>query len=116
MEEKIVVWDTTTGQKVGNLGGDAYDTILLAINPAGTLLATRDLQGRAMVWDYEKGKVLLRVPGSEHVDTVTFTPDGTRLITGAFDYRNDRIGVGPVKVWDYRSGKVLKTFPANGVK
>src|SRR5262249_47579298 len=59
--------------------------------------------GEAKVWDARTGMPLLNLKGPGYVWSVSYSPDGTRIVTGG-------AGLGhPVeaKVWDARTGNSL---------
>src|SRR5262249_8445230 len=56
--------------------------------------------GEATVWDAEKGTALLELKGhTGNVNSVAFSPDGKRVVTGTADRT--------VRVWDARTGTTL---------
>jgi WD40 repeat protein/tetratricopeptide (TPR) repeat protein len=56
--------------------------------------------GEVKVWDVQSGQQVLSLVGHKGVvNSVAFSPDGTRLATGSFDQT--------VKVWDAQSGRQL---------
>jgi WD40 repeat protein len=57
-----------------------------AYSPSGDLLATV-VNSRLQVWDPRNGRLLrqTKVPGIDHVEAVTFTPDGSWVVVGDTD-------------------------------
>ena len=94
------VWDTATGKFLFRLEG--HDNVLLlrmAFSPDGTRIATADVGGffATKVWDAATGRMLLslkndQVPRPPQVTTLSFSPDGHRLMLQTRD------GQGPS--WD----------------
>ena len=52
------------------------------------------------MWDARTGHLLLELKGQTgRVDSVSFSPDGTRILTGSWDKT--------ARVWDARTGQLL---------
>ncbi|KAK9465521.1 WD40-repeat-containing domain protein [Lipomyces arxii] len=59
--------------------------------------------GQLLVWEWQSESYILKQQGHyDSIDCLTYTPDGSRIITGADD--------GKIKVWDAASGFALVTF------
>ena len=64
---------------------------------------TGSTDATAKVWDAKSGQELLTLKGHFYgVNSVAFSPDGTRIVTGGAD--------ATAKVWDAKSGKELLTL------
>jgi periodic tryptophan protein 2 len=76
----------------------------VAINQTGEWLALGSSQtGQLLVWEHASESNVLKQ--SSHLDamtTLTYSPDSTRIITGADD--------GLIKIWDVASGFHIATF------
>lgn len=76
----------------------------VAVNPSGEWLAFGSTKtGQLLVWEYASESNILKQ--SSHLDTMTtlsYSPDSTRIITGADD--------GLIKIWDISSGFHIATF------
>jgi WD40 repeat protein len=81
----------------------------LALNPAGTRIASASFDGTAKLWDLESGKLIRTFSNHKGVvGSVTWSPDGKILATsGAEDTA--------IKIWDTDSGKEVRTI-ATGQK
>ena len=86
--------------------GHARCVSSVAINPAGTLVASTDVVGRLLVWDIHSGEVRHEIFHAAPVNDVTFSPDG-RLVAvavggesarGTWDTENS------VRLWDVETG------------
>jgi WD40 repeat protein len=93
-EGTIILWDINgnvfkqRGQTM-NVSGPPR---MLAFNPKGTLLAAGGSQGFAYLWDTAKTQEVARIPhGSNPVNSVTFSIDGTQLYTASRKV---------VRIWD----------------
>lgn len=76
----------------------------VSINPSGEWLALGSSKtGQLLVWEHQSESNILKQ--SSHLDTMTtlsFSPDSSRIITGADD--------GLIKIWDVLSGFHIATF------
>src|SRR5262249_59310285 len=64
---------------------------------------TSSWDGTAKIWDLSTGKELRTLVGhASTINTVVFSPDGTRLATASDD--------GTAKVWDADTAKLLLTL------
>ena len=76
----------------------------VAVNPSGEWLAFGSAKtGQLLVWEHASESNILKQ--SSHLDTMTtlsYSPDSTRIITGADD--------GLIKIWDISSGFHIATF------
>ena len=69
----------------------------------GKRIATAGEDKTAMIWDANKGVILLTLRGfTKGVSSVAFSPDDKFLLTGGYD--------NSVKLWDANTGKVVRRF------
>jgi WD40 repeat protein len=83
-----------------------------AAHPDGTKVATADRACAVTVWDARTGTAgltLTEPPGFSRY--VSFSRDGTRLVTGGLETTKDGEKPGPVRVYDAATGTLLKTLP-----
>jgi WD40 repeat protein len=106
--QEVILWDAQTGALRQRLTGFADRVVALAYSPNGKWLATGGgaptEDGEIKVFDAATGKVVTDIKNG-HSDTVfgvCFSPDNTKLATGAADKF--------VKVFEVPSGKFLKAF------
>jgi WD40 repeat protein len=89
----IKVWDVNTKQEILSLKGPQLELNKIAVSPDNRLVATANREGTIMIIDIIQGKILSTLEGHQGwVQSVTFSPDGQTLYSGA----EDKI----VKVWD----------------
>src|SRR5262249_51343770 len=117
---EATVWDARTGTALVVLKGFKGTVRSVAFSRDSTRIVTGGVAaqkpgrrggivvsaGAATVWDARTGEALLELKGlKEGVNSVAFSPDGSRIITGAVQDSQD--GGTEVKVWDARTGAVL---------
>jgi WD40 repeat protein len=112
---KAMVWDARAGLPKFALKGIKGAVLSVAISPDGTRIVTgggADLgrpgekkPGAATVWDARTGTPLVELQGlNEPVNSVAFSPDGTRILTAAAFVNR---GGAELKVWDATTGTAL---------
>jgi WD40 repeat protein len=106
--QEVILWDAQTGMLRQRITGFADRVVALGFSPNSKLLATGGgaptEDGEIKVLEVPSGKVVADIKNG-HSDTVfgvAFSPDGTKLATGAADKF--------VKVFEMPSGKFLKSF------
>ena len=108
IDQTVKLWDVATGQEMltlkrPNVGYSPYARSTgLAFSPGGTLLAAGS-GAKVKVWDAATGKERLILSGhTGGVNSVAFSPDGTRLASASEDQT--------VKVWDAVTGQEMLTL------
>ena len=106
--QEVVLWDAQTGALRQRIAGFADRVVALCFSPNSKLLATGGgaptEDGEIKIVEVPSGKLVADIKNG-HSDTVfgvSFSPDGTKLATGAADKF--------VKVFEIPSGKFLKSF------
>jgi WD40 repeat protein len=116
----VTVSDIAPSRELLTLSGHTDWVWGVAFSPDGTRIATAGFDQTAKVWDISTalreaslgdnagattGQVLFTLPEGAHTDwvnTVAFSPDGTRLATASND--------ATAKVWDLTTGRELFTL------
>jgi len=101
-QDKIRVFDVTSGQVVGAPIPTGRGVRALALSADGTLLAIADADRAIKLWDLATGQPLgQNLKGhADDVTTLAFSPDGRRLASGAGGYWSSD---NTVRLWDVRT-------------
>lgn len=95
----ISLWDVASGNELRTLEGDSFEGSCAAFAPDGKTLASSGSSG-IKLWDVTKGRILRTLGEDSSIKDLTFSPDGSTLLSRGED----------VKLWDLRSGRELNTF------
>ena len=106
----VKFWNTRTGQHVSTLRKTGVWS--MALSPDGETLASGSFDGTVKLSDVRSGRrvAILRGHGGS-VDSVAFSPDGTKFAAGARD--DDQQSLGIVKLWEFppKAWDVLRQQP-----
>ena len=104
LQEKVLLWDLKTGNRVGSVpiaGGSGKELAFsptLAVSQDGLTLASFSGLGMVSLWDCTTGQQRTTLP-RYGIWCMGFSPDGTLLATGSTD--------GKATIWDTASGKEI---------
>jgi WD40 repeat protein len=100
------VWDIGADKEVLTLTGDGH---LTAFSPDGITLATDDaVQGVPLLWDSQTGEQLTAFTGiGGGIHSLTFSPDGKRLVTGSNDFT--------ARIWDVEKKQAVLTLSGHSL-
>jgi len=111
---QIIIWDYQTGEQIAKLvfsDNDAMFINYVEWSPDGSKIAGSSDESFAQVWDTHTWEPLYTVHHQPpaFVGPATWSPDGTRLLTGA---GNDEQGAKDTtaRIWDGETGKELLIF------
>jgi len=110
------IWDSKTDKLIYTLGGilsGQWKAITSAsFSPDGNWVVTGSYDETATIWSLQKRRLLSpktwwrsnkRLRGhNREVNSVSFSPDGKRVLTGSSD--------GTAKIWDSKTGKLIHTL------
>jgi RNA polymerase sigma factor (sigma-70 family) len=87
-----------------------FSVTSVAFSPDGKMLASGEQDNRIHLWEVSTGKELaqlhgdpIRVPGAEGIDSLAFSPDGTKLVAGG-------PGASTILLWEVATGRILRRF------
>jgi tRNA A-37 threonylcarbamoyl transferase component Bud32 len=102
-DQLVKIWDASTGAEIHSFRQDQI-AWSVAYSPDGRYL-TSSQPGAVRTWDLATGKeVLPRKDFTDHVQSVLYSPDGTRLAATSW--------IELVKVWDVTTGQPLRLLKA----
>ncbi|KAG2128626.1 uncharacterized protein EDB93DRAFT_168427 [Suillus bovinus] len=79
-------WNTSTWQQVGHpWKGHTEHINAIAINPAGTLVASASVDHHVRLWQFSDGRTIAIFQHSFIPRCVTFSMDGKHLLSGGYD-------------------------------
>jgi len=105
----IKLWDVRSRRSKATLQATDAEIRSVAISSDGKMIAAGIRYGTIKLWLNQKPLVDFKAHESD-VWSITFTPDGSKLISGDGDWNKP----GKVKFWDAHSGKLLGSFEHSG--
>jgi len=100
------LWDPETGDLMQGFPEDIYDAgwpRSVDFSRDGKLVAGEEFSS-ARVWTVEHSQIVSEIP-QQRVNALAFSPDGSRLVTGAKD--------GSIRAWDPQTGRPLASLSSN---
>ncbi|KAG2743279.1 WD40 repeat-like protein [Suillus brevipes Sb2] len=116
---KVRLWDIETKKVIAKWKGHSDVVCALCWSADGERVASGSHDGTARVWDVKTGQNILTIKtgntlvyaliktGHKWVLAVTYSPDSSKLATGADD---EDVTVTEVKIWDAKTGELLNTL------
>ncbi|MCE9608154.1 MAG: hypothetical protein K8U03_24990 [Planctomycetia bacterium] len=121
VDQKVCLWSTADGKKLGELLGHGEDVYSVAYHPDGKSLVSGDLKGTVKVWDLAAGKssrqfdakilyMLSMIQDVGGARTLAFDAAGKKLAVGGGQPESGGFVTGTpvVYVFDWASGKELQ--------
>jgi WD40 repeat protein len=109
----VAIIDLSTGLAVGHLPqGSIVQS--LAASPGGELVAVGSCGHAIQLWDIKSRGLVRRIAlTQECAESLSFSPDGALLATGAYGCS----GGNGLQVWDVRTGKLVRELvPGSGIR
>jgi len=113
---EVILWDTTSGDKIATLSGDSVGTTIgynlgvgqISFSPDGKHLATANMDGAPTIWDLNTyQKVTSLEADMLPPKAIAYNPGGGTLATAGDE--------GTVRVWDARQGMELLSLNLGGI-
>ena len=102
-DNKIKIWDFTTGKEIRTLLEASIPINYFAMTPNWREIATEGADNTIDIWDFTTGKKIRTLKGhSSYVNYVLMTHDGKKLASASAD--------NTIKIWDVSTGKELLTL------
>lgn len=103
LDDRIIVWDPGSGERLGTLTGHTKAINCLATSPDGKTLISCSDDDTIKLWQLPMGKLLRSISGhSRDVNSVAVSPDGKFFASGSEDRT--------VCVWRLPTGESLRSF------
>ncbi len=103
LDDRIMLWDLTTGERLGILTGHSKPINCLATSPDGKTLISCSDDDTIKIWQLPNGAMLRSLAGhSRDVNSVAISPDGQFFASGSEDRT--------VCVWRTKTGELLQSF------
>ena len=103
LDDRIILWDVTTGERLGILIGHSKPINSLATSPDGKTLISCSDDDTIKIWQLPNGAMLRSLSGhSRDVNSVAISPDGQFFASGSEDRT--------VCVWRTKTGELLQSF------
>lgn len=107
----VSLFDLATGKQLAELDAEQQTIQWLRFSPDSSKLATSGRHDKwkdiVRVWDTRTGSLLFEFPSHSYRQDLSFSPDGTFLVTVGSDRSTDTTTIG---LWDAVSGEELYTF------
>lgn len=110
----VVFWDLVSLQRLTKRYGHGKRIQSLAMTQDGQSVASGSEDQTVRVWDFATQKTKLTIPHGAPVHFVTFSPDGTKLLTSTIDPRGWQFA-SRLRLWDTSTGKLLSELQGHQV-
>lgn len=108
-ENKVFVWDFSSGELLAELEGHTNQLTGLAFDNSSERLVSSSMDQTLRLWDWKSGQAIHVFRGhAGPVYSVTFNPDGTRLASGS----NDETA----RLWSAETGEQLAVLRGHGAQ
>ena len=101
-DNTVRVLEAATGKEILRVKHGAIASV--ALSPAGKRVASGGWNGTVRVWDVGTGRQIARFDHDAAVTSVTFSPDGQRVVSSGSSLLQKR---GEGRVWDVATGKEI---------
>jgi len=124
-DRTAILWEVASGKEIRRFVGHKAGINAVAFSPDNRFILTGSGQiqlhtdvtseaqspdATARLWDLNTGKEILLIQAdSGAITSVTFSPDGSHLLAGAFTF-HEEIVENVAYVWDAKTGKKIREF------
>jgi WD40 repeat protein len=91
------IWDASDGKSIQAFPG--AEALSVCFSPDNRRLLATDTNNRAVIWDLERGEIIVSVSHDDYIWGCTFSPNGKRFATASSD--------NIARIWDATSGAEL---------
>lgn len=108
-DNTVRLWDVATGRELRRLEGHTKAISGVAVSPDGRRILSAAEDKTIRLWDVEIGRQVRLFPVHPFAQSVAFSPDGRRAITGSW------YSGATTRVWDIATGHELGRFDGGAV-
>jgi len=99
----VRLWDLATGQLGYELEGEVSEMPTLAYSPAGKYLVVGGAEQSVRIIDVTAGLIIKTLENTNHVASITISPDGKLMALGGSDS-------GLIRIWDMAESQVANSL------
>ncbi|MBD1825116.1 serine/threonine protein kinase [Cyanobacteria bacterium FACHB-DQ100] len=108
LDDRIFMWDASTGERLGTFIGHTKSVNSLAFSPDGRRLVSCSDDDSIKIWDLPSGELIRSLCGHlRDVNAISLSPDGQFFVSGSEDRT--------VCVWRLQTGELLQSFTTSGM-
>lgn len=104
-ENQVLVIQLETGEVLQTLGDGTFDISSVAISPDNSQVAAGGQDGKIRLYSRSDGSLLQSLTMNGRVVSLSFSPDGTRILAGGA-----RGNQGDARIWRVKDGQILTVF------
>ena len=104
-ENQALVVQLETGEVVQTLGDGSFDISSVAISPDNSQVAAGGQDGKIRLYSRSDGSLLQTLSMYGQVVSLSFSPDGARILAGGA-----RGNQGDARIWRVKDGQILAVF------
>lgn len=103
LDDRIMLWDLTTGERLGTLTGHKNSINSLAFSPDGRTLISASDDDSIKMWRLPTGEMIRSLQGHlRDVNSIAVSPDGSFFASGSEDRS--------IGIWRMNTGEMIHSF------